>query len=153
MIENCITSFVEGRIRVRHPIFTDELVVAQIQSLLQNLDGVESIQCNTRSGSLLLQYDADVLDKETLIGLLKQGEQWLFSTAPQEVEKKPCLATTFRNMTTREKRKLYNRTMAVSLGMTAMAIGVGNKRLHVLAGSVFLGLSLWHIKRMRKALK
>ncbi len=154
MIENYVTSFVEGRLRLRHPILKDSQVVEQIASLLENFPGVESLKHNVRTGSLLLEYDAEVLDQDTLLNIMKQGEQFIDLENINIEPKKPlsCLPCSLKNMTTREKRKLYNRTMAVSLGVAALAIGVGNERIHALAGVVFLGLSLGHIKRMHKGL-
>ncbi len=156
MIENYVASFVEGRVRLRHPIFKDEQVFAQVQEFLQTLSGVESLKHNARTGSILLEYDEEVLDQETLLNLLKQGEQLLNfnEIEPKKpVKKHSCtIPACISNLSTREKRKIYNRTMAISLGTTAVAIGLGSKRIHVLAGSVFLTLSLWHIKRMHKSL-
>ncbi len=157
MIENYITSFVEGRVRLRHPIFKDEQIFNQVQEFLQNIPGVESIKHSANAGSILLEYDADALDKNTLLELLKQGEQMLdfsaFEAAKPCTPVNCCIRDYVSNMSTRDKRKVFNRTMAASLGVTAIAIGLGNKRIHVLAGSLFLALSAWHIKRMHKSLK
>ncbi len=154
MIENYVTSFVDGRIRFRHPILKDSQIVEQIGELLQNVPGVVSLKHNERTGSLLLEYDQDTLDKETLLNLMQQGEQFIDFESLDVQAKKPlcCLPSKLKSMTTREKRKMYNRTMAVALGISALAIGVGNERVHALTGIVFLGLSLGHIKRMHKAL-
>ncbi len=159
MIENYVTSFVEGRIRLRHPIFKDSEITAQIEGMLVNIPGVEYLKSNIRSGSFLIKYDEEQLDQETLFELLKQGEQLLVQSgielsSPLPQTNKACcnLVAPFSKLTTREKRKIYNRTMAVFLGISALAIGVGNERVHAIAGGLFLGLSLWHIKRMRKSL-
>ncbi len=154
MIENYVTSFVDGRIRLRHPILKDPQIVEQISSLLENVPGIESLQHNARTGSLLLEYDSDVLDNDTLLNIMQQGEQFIDLENFNAQVQKPlcCLPNKIKSMTTREKRKIYNRTMAVALGISALAIGVGNERVHALAGIVFLGLSLGHIKRMHKAL-
>ncbi len=158
MIEDFVTSFVEGRIRLRHPLFKNAELAAQLQELLQNLPGMESLQYNARTGSFLLEYDPDILDQDTLTKLLEEGENWLAQNNAL-IQKEEPSKTTFalpsftKKLTTREKRKMFNRTMAVFYGMTILSLGVGSKRTHVIAGSVFLGLSLWHIKRMHKALK
>ncbi len=158
MIEDFVTSFFEGRVRLRHPLFKDVELAAELQVLLQNIPGMESLQYNARTGSFLLEYDPEILDQDTLTSLLQEGEKWLAQNESLLHKEKPtksllALPSFTKNLTTREKRKLFNRTMAVFYGMTILSLGVGSERTHVIAGSVFLGLSLWHIKRMRKALK
>ncbi len=157
MIENYVTSFVEGRIRLRHPIFKDEQIVAQVQNIVSSIDGFEAFTSNLKTGSILLQYDEEVITQETLLELLKQGSQFLdfegYVPEPKPTKEKACcLPACFSNMSTKDRRRIFNRTMATALGVTALAIGVGNKRIHILAGSVFLGLSVVHIKRMQKAI-
>ncbi len=154
MIESLVTSFVNGRVRLRHPIFKDSQAAHKVTEALQTVNGIAKLEHNARTGSILIQYDEEILEQDNLISLLKQGVDGLdFELNNQPIPKPTCcIPASFKKLTTREKRKIYNRTMAVSLGISALAIGVGNERIHAIAGCVFLGLSLGHIKRMHKGL-
>ncbi len=169
MIENYVTSFIEGRVRLRHPIFKNMEVVTQVQELLQNMPGVESLTHNPRTGSLLLEYDPELLDQETLLAMLQQGEEWLALNTDYTIEPTQesltalkekvcalmptsCALPYLDSLTKGEKRRLFNRTMALSYGVSMVSLLVNTKRTHVIAGSLFFALSLWHIKRMRKAI-
>lgn len=62
-----IVSFIEGRIRLRHPILTDESVVQQIASAMQGYTGIHHISNNLRTGSLLVEYDPTIISQADLL--------------------------------------------------------------------------------------
>lgn len=72
-----VTSFIDGRIRFRHRALRDEAVADRLKAYLSTLPGVRSTEVNTRTGSVLLDYDPDVLDRKTLLGLAGQAESFL----------------------------------------------------------------------------
>lgn len=65
-----VESFVPGRIRVRVPKEQRrELVFTDVKTLLEKVDGIRCVSINQRTGSVLVEYDPDVLDLDELISL------------------------------------------------------------------------------------
>ena len=58
-IESCITSFVDGRVRLRHPSLKRAEDAEQVRGFLASLPGILRVTVNSRTGSLLLEYDPD----------------------------------------------------------------------------------------------
>jgi hypothetical protein len=52
-----IESFIEGRVRLRSPLFADRTFVERLRSGLLKIDGVYKAETNPRTNSLLLEYD------------------------------------------------------------------------------------------------
>ncbi len=163
MIIDSITSFVDGRLRLRHPIFKDSHVADKVKELLENISGIESLKHNMRTGSLLIEYDSEILDQKSLLTILEGGEQFFKDISIEQLENSekksvelPCSITNmlkcFELMSPREKRKLFNRSLALSFGVTATSILFKLESLHVFAGMIFLGFALRHIKRNHKLL-
>lgn len=68
-----VRSFVDGRVRIRHPALQRSDVVAVVRKHLSRVSGVRSLQFNTDSGSVLILYDSSVLPKNRLIAV---GTAW-----------------------------------------------------------------------------
>ncbi len=74
MLSDAIASFLDGRIRFRHAALHDPDVAARLHDYLTtSLPGVRSARVNSRTGSLLLEYDPEVLDRSTLLDLAPRG--------------------------------------------------------------------------------
>jgi hypothetical protein len=56
-----IESFVEGRVRLRSPIFKDPIMRERLMSELLKIDGVLKAEVNPRTHGLLLEYDKERL--------------------------------------------------------------------------------------------
>jgi hypothetical protein len=56
-----IESFIEGRLRLRSPLFADGVFVERLKLELLKIDGVYKAEANLRTGSLLLAYDKKLL--------------------------------------------------------------------------------------------
>ena len=56
-IESCITSFVDGRVRLRHPSLKRAEDAELVRGFLASLPGILRVTVNSRTGSLLLEYD------------------------------------------------------------------------------------------------
>ena len=56
-----IESFIEGRVRLRSPLFAEEAFVERLRSELLKIDGIEKDEPNLRTNSLLLEYDTTLL--------------------------------------------------------------------------------------------
>ncbi|MCR4665974.1 MAG: hypothetical protein K5657_01630 [Desulfovibrio sp.] len=68
-----VKSFSDGRVRIRHPALHSEGTAKTAQQEMQKTHGVERVDYNTVSGSLLILYDSDILSKDQLIAM---GEAW-----------------------------------------------------------------------------
>ena len=68
-IESCITSFVDGRVRLRHPSLKRAEDAEQVRGFLASLPGMLRVTVNSRTGSLLLEYDPDQISREDLLAL------------------------------------------------------------------------------------
>ena len=68
-----VRSFVDGRVRIRHPGLHNEAVAAQAEARMKAIAGVISVECNPVSGSVLLTYDSAVIPKDRLFAI---GEAW-----------------------------------------------------------------------------
>ena len=81
-IESCITSFVDGRVRLRHPSLKRAEDAEQVRGFLASLPGMLRVTVNSRTGSLLLEYDPDQISREDLLAL---AGQWAdFASAQDE---------------------------------------------------------------------
>jgi hypothetical protein len=56
-----IESFVEGRVRLRSPLFADRAFAERLKSELLKIDGVYKAETNPRTNGLLLEYDKERL--------------------------------------------------------------------------------------------
>ncbi|RRD69362.1 MULTISPECIES: HMA2 domain-containing protein [unclassified Desulfovibrio] len=68
-----VSSFVDGRVRLRHPALRQQQVADVAQKALSAVRGVHSVECNTLSGSVLIVYDSTILPRQRL---LEVGEAW-----------------------------------------------------------------------------
>ena len=53
-----IESFFPGRLRVSSPLFTVQENLDKIREYVHSMDGVKSLDCNPRTGSLTVVYDS-----------------------------------------------------------------------------------------------
>ena len=71
-----ITSFFEGRVRIRHPELRKSGCEEQIWALLGQIPGILTLTVEQKTGSLLLEYDPEVLPTNKLLEL---AEQWSYA--------------------------------------------------------------------------
>lgn len=147
MIERYITSFVEGRVRLRHPALCSGNNEASLRAVLGLLPGIHNVVINPRTSSLLLEYDPAQLSREQLTGM---AESWL-ATMPSDPAVDVTPPRTLRALFP-DGTKCANRAMLASLG-TSMVLGAaGRTGAHVVTGGLFLALVLAHIYCYRKCL-
>ena len=72
-ITDCITSFIDGRVRLRHFALKDASVAETVCAVVGGVEGVESVQANPVTGSLLIFYDTEKLSRQQLLELAEQG--------------------------------------------------------------------------------
>ena len=68
-----VKSFSEGRVRIRHPAMHNAATAEIVEKGILATKGVNSVEINTLSGSILILYDATLLAKNQLI---EMGIAW-----------------------------------------------------------------------------
>ena len=68
-----VRSFVDGRVRIRHPALRHEAVVCLARERMSAIAGVQSVEGNSVSGSILITYDSKTIPRERLFAI---GEAW-----------------------------------------------------------------------------
>ena len=170
-IVDCITSFVDGRVRLRHPALKDKATAENITTVVGSVDGITTVQSNPLTGSLLIYYDVEKLSREQLLELAEQGAMFIpglnEEDAPADetaegaegeaAPRKACkvcapVDDVLQLLTGRGTTKFVNRAMLVSLIASLVALPLGNRTVHTAAGGVFVGGVLQHLIAHRKAL-
>ncbi len=170
-IADCITSFVDGRVRLRHPALKDRATAELITTVVEGVEGITAVQSNPLTGSLLIYYDAEKLSREQLLELAEQGAMFIpglnEEDAPADetaegaegeaAPRKACkvcapVDDVLQLLTGRGTTKFVNRAMLVSLIASLAALPLGNRTVHTAAGGVFVGGVLQHLIAHRKAL-
>ena len=167
-IVDCITSFVDGRVRLRHPALKDKDTAALVCTVVGGVDGITAVQANPVTGSLLIYYDAEKLTREQLLELAEQGAAFIPGLNEEEAPaaetaegesapRKACkvcapVDEVLQLLTGRGTTKFVNRAMLVSLIASLAALPLGNRAVHTAAGGVFVSGVLQHLIAHRKSL-
>lgn len=72
-----VRSFMDGRVRLRHPALQSRQVAELVQQGIAAIPGVRQVEVNCLSGSALLQYDSSRLSREKLMELGVAWAVWL----------------------------------------------------------------------------
>ncbi len=161
MIEDIVASFIQGRVRLRHDLLKDPVLTADFLPMLKAFPGIIKVEHKTLTGSLLIEYDPDILDDDAVTALLAQGEEWIKeNSSVQEnadtVENTKSLCFPSQNassgLTRAQKRKLFYGGMLTSFVSMLVTGGTGNKKAHYLTGTIFAVLTAMHMWRMRKVI-
>lgn len=148
-VADTVTSFIDGRVRLRHPALRNAATADMVASMVSGVDGVESVQVNPRTGSLLIFYDAEKLSREKLLELAEQGAA-LLPEEEKSVADKTC--SPGRLLLSRRAVRLGNRAMLVSLLCSLLGAASGMGAVHRVTGAAFALISLQHLAAHRKAL-
>jgi hypothetical protein len=167
-IVDCITSFVDGRVRLRHPALKDKDTADLVCTVVGGVEGITAVQANPLTGSLLIYYDAEKLTREQLLELAEQGAAFIPGLNEEEAPaaetaegeaapRKACkvcapVDEVLQLLTGRGTTKFVNRAMLVSLIASLAALPLGNRAVHTAAGGVFVSGVLQHLIAHRKAL-
>lgn len=68
-----VRSFVDGRVRIRHPALRHENVLRLAREKMTAIDGIQTVDGNSVSGSILITYDSKAIPRERLFAI---GEAW-----------------------------------------------------------------------------
>ena len=168
---DCVTSFVDGRVRLRHPALKDKATAELVCTVVGGVDGISAVQANPVTGSLLIYYDAEKLTREQLLELAEQGAAFVpgmnGEAAPADAAegnaeqdgapRKACAVKApvdelLGFLTRRSTTKFIDRAMLVSLIASLAALPLGSRTVHTAAGGVFVGGVLQHLLAHRKVL-
>lgn len=140
-----ICSFIPGRIRLRSPLFTDEKAVALVMDMLKNQPGLEKIENNLNTGSLLIFYDPDKLDQEAALAALELLET---EEKTEPISKgRPSLPSIRLN-----KDAIEYMSMLGAFAVCVSSTFLRSKGLHVYSGLALAGLTVQHLIKYRKRL-
>jgi hypothetical protein len=167
-IVDCITSFVDGRVRLRHPALKDKATAELVCTVVGGVEGITAVQANPVTGSLLIYYDAEKLTREQLLELAEQGAAFIPGLNEEEAPaaetaegeaapRRACkvcapVDEVIQLLTGRGTTKFVNRAMLVSLIASLAALPLGNRAVHTAAGGVFVSGVLQHLIAHRKSL-
>lgn len=142
-----IVSFIEGRIRLRHPILRDEDISQQIISVLKAQNGINEINFNNRTGSILIEYDSAAISKEELLAVYQLFENQFLTQQDQSSESEPVMdeeealvVQKLELILTQAKTALKKDSsfLLIMLLTSSMSGYFGLKKWHTLIASVFV---------------
>ncbi len=136
-----ITSFVQGRMRIRDKKLKNKLIADEIENRITQFKGILGFSINHRVGSLLIFYDKAVLQLQKIIYVL---EDYLGGDAAKTRYKKYAASIT--------DRTIVNFAMLASLAVSMFGAAADIVVIHITAGIVFLGFLGLHIFRYKNML-
>lgn len=146
---DCITSFIDGRVRLRHPALKQREIADMAAASLGAVDGVTEVKVNPVTGSLLLFYDPEVLSREKLLKLAEQGTAVLPQVSSAKTKRSGDVLSCLLG---RHVTRMVDRAMLVSLLICLAGLAAGSGSLHRVAGAVFTAAGIQHLAAHRKAL-
>jgi len=139
-----VASLLHGRMRVRDAGLKKDALAAQVTDALLETPGVASAEVNLRVGSLLVLYDAAVVGAQavldTISGFLGSPEEEVPVEEAQGPSGRSCCGRMSLSVPPAVRRRIVNLGMMASLALSVAAAVFDLKKLHVLAGIVFLAL-------------
>lgn len=149
-----VASLLDGRVRVRDEALKREPLATRVRDALLATPGVAAAEVNPRVGSMLVLYDATLaaVDQilETVAGLLGTSVQASGETAaPKRPARMPLSGGLSLSLSPAMKKRVVNIGMLASLALSVAAAVLDFKKLHILAGILFLALFGDHLY-MRK---
>ena len=89
-LQKYVTSFIDGRVRLRHPSLKASETADMVADMMRSVDGVTDVHVNPVTGSLLLYYDTQVLSRSDLWDMARQGAAWLGEETPESSPYRAC---------------------------------------------------------------
>ena len=134
-----VTSHIEGRVRIRDEGLKKEALLSKVRNSLEDCPGIGSVEANLRVGSILVLYDATVTGLERISAIIAEflGENEPVAEARMENFSR-VLRKIPRTIPARAKRIAVNVGMIGSLVLSIAAAIINLKKLHILAGVIFL---------------
>jgi hypothetical protein len=150
-----ITSFIPGRIRLREARLKDPDFAAAMAAALKTQTGVTKASANPVTGGLLLEYDQDKVDTESVLTALATVDpdgfdEFLKHLADLETRggSPGFLPAVGANYEIAEYATLF-----LSFVICASSAFLRSKGLHVYSGLSLAGLTVQHVLKYRKRLQ
>ncbi len=147
-----LTSFIDGRLRLRHKALKNPDTLTLVERTAAGLEGVHSAVGNPRTGSLLLTYDPAVLSRETLLETAEKLRSFLPEDPKPKQAAKPTGKAFFGGPWTFRQKCRAEAGLMGSIMSATLVGALFNKRLHIAAGTLLAIGSLQHLIRRRKRL-
>jgi hypothetical protein len=138
---NMVTSHIDGRIRLRSASLRDPDIARQASLALDSKSGVRSVAANTRTGSLLVEYDPESLTSEDILQAV---------ALPKEAERTAPAPT--RRRSRAENMRVAKRGMLVSMVALLAFAAADRERAHIIAGGMFVVFNAYHVYGYRRRL-
>jgi hypothetical protein len=134
-----ITSFIDGRLRIRDEKLESIATASHIEKRLSQFKGIVHVAINRRTRSLLICYDKTILKFEQVLHVLAD---YLDIAKAESKRRISCVAD----------RKIVKLGMLASLAVSMFGAVLDIAVLHITAGIVFLGFLGLHIFRYKNML-
>ena len=133
-----VNSF-SGRLRVRAPVLRSRRFAEPIEAQVRSIPGVSNVRLNPAAASLVVLYDPEQAEMETLEERLEQ------LCSDQQVR-----ATKQRRDLSRQVNLVSKIGMITSLAGTVGFAYLGSKKVHERMGWAFLAFAAYHLLRNRR---
>lgn len=147
-----IKSFIKGRVRLRSEALKDAKIVAEIVEFLKAEEGILSLDSNVRTGSLLVNYDPDVISEDHLkFAAATLADKLKVSESSSQCCSNKLLQRSQKNYNLIVSRKTERFVLFSSFILCLVGL-LGPKKLHLVGGTAFTVLAAKHIYNRRKLL-
>ncbi len=137
VIRMTVCSSIPGRIRIRHRLLKEELSLKAFQTFLMEQKGINEIEGQPLTGSLLIKYDPDILKYEFIKSIIETYFKRFFPKV-------------FKGRKGRGWRDIVDVGMAFSLLTCVGSAFIWKKKLHIYSGLLFTVLTAEHIRLNKK---
>lgn len=143
-----IASSIPGRLRLRGALLRDLSLLDRLSGKIAQWRHVSSVDANSRTGSLLVHYDAACLEPDVVMARIDKAIAGYVQLTHRNVGQIPMSAS---GGSSRVRVNRYaKRGMLLSLSVSLLLAGAGLKRWHALTGGLFvasLAVHLWVHRR------
>ena len=133
-----VTSHFAGRVRIRDERLKKDSLLAGVKEALLATPGITGVEANPRVGSLLILYSAAATGLEKIQKIISDFVGSGVEEAAAKVKSTTARITTV--IPAKVKKNVVNIGMLASLLLSVAAGILHLKKLHILAGVVFLAL-------------
>lgn len=151
-VSDCIVSFVDGRVRLRHHALKNPEMAAVAEAAAGGIDGVTSVRVNPVTGSMLLFYDPERISREHLASLADEWSAFLPEDRASEKNGRSSEGGCVSALLGRRAVRFVDRALLVSLLASLAGAAAGMGTLHRVAGAAFALASVQHVAAHRRAL-
>ena len=158
-----ITSFIEGRVRIRDKALRDPAAMETVLSLVRAQDGIGEVTPNPRTGSVLVTYDPEKISREMLLQAAALLEAQLAPAREKEraVVKKPrfslsslleCVGKGRGKGRLSPFSPVSESALMGGLYLLTAATGFTSRRMHIVLGLGFAAVAGMHLYDRRRCL-